>query len=469
MLLAAGLRFWHLGTPHAVVFDETYYVKDAWALLNFGYEVDSVPSANDLMLDGDSDIFNGDPSYVVHPPFGKWVIALGQWAFGLNPFGWRFMVALLGVIAVVMVHRISRRLFKNELAAWLAGVFMAIDGMAIVMSRTALLDQTLMFTVLAGFGAIVLDRDWLRAKLINEERVWFRPWLVVGAVFFGLAIATKWSGLWHLVIGGLLVIFFTARTRISLGQYRPWLRAIWQDTMPWLLPVMIIVLGVYLLTWSGWFLSDDAWNRNWAIENPDKQNFLPPALRSLLEYHISAWNFHTNLTSPHSYQSNPWSWPLQLRPTSFYFESYESGQPGCASGPCASEVIPLGNPLIWWAGTAALFHQLWLGISKRSASSVAVVSFFLAGWAPWLLYQYRTIFAFYSIVFTPFVMMALAGSLVYLLGPATSGIPRRNRAFAVGGFVLATVLLSIFFLPIWNGEIVSTPYWQLHMWLNSWV
>ena len=30
------LRFIRLGEPHAVVFDETYYVKDAWTMLQTG-------------------------------------------------------------------------------------------------------------------------------------------------------------------------------------------------------------------------------------------------------------------------------------------------------------------------------------------------------------------------------------------------------------------------------------------------
>ena len=38
------------------------------------------------------------PAYVVHPPVGKWVIGLGEQMFGLTPFGWRFMVALLGTL-----------------------------------------------------------------------------------------------------------------------------------------------------------------------------------------------------------------------------------------------------------------------------------------------------------------------------------------------------------------------------------
>src|SRR5688500_14807227 len=32
-LIAAVLRFWNLGHPQSIVFDETYYVKDAWTLL----------------------------------------------------------------------------------------------------------------------------------------------------------------------------------------------------------------------------------------------------------------------------------------------------------------------------------------------------------------------------------------------------------------------------------------------------
>ena len=37
-LLAGAIRFWHLGSPQAVIFDETYYAKDAWSLLHHGYE-----------------------------------------------------------------------------------------------------------------------------------------------------------------------------------------------------------------------------------------------------------------------------------------------------------------------------------------------------------------------------------------------------------------------------------------------
>ena len=40
MVLGGGLRVWDLHEPHQLVFDETYYVKQAWSLAEWGYERD---------------------------------------------------------------------------------------------------------------------------------------------------------------------------------------------------------------------------------------------------------------------------------------------------------------------------------------------------------------------------------------------------------------------------------------------
>ena len=100
-MLAAVLRLPYLGQPREIVFDETYYIKDAWSLWHFGYERQALDKADESILNGSIDFLRDQASFVVHPPFGKWVIGLGEHLFGLTPFGWRIMVALLGVIAVV--------------------------------------------------------------------------------------------------------------------------------------------------------------------------------------------------------------------------------------------------------------------------------------------------------------------------------------------------------------------------------
>lgn len=470
-IIAALLRFHNLGKPHALIFDETYYAKDAYSLLKYGYEVDTVKDANEKILAGITDVFNGNASYVVHPPFGKWVIAIGEQIFGWNPFGWRFMMAVLGVAAVILVHRVALRLFQHNLTAFLAGLFMAIDGMAIVHSRSALLDQTLMFLTLAAFGSVVMDRDYVKSRLQNGQLVGIkRPWIYVASILLALACATKWSGVWFVFGLGLLVLIFEIRIRISLGLTNP-IKTSTVNALK-LLPIVVLVLiAGYLATWSGWIFSEDAYSRKWAAANPNEGiSFLPEFLRSLIHYHQSAFQFHTNLTSAHSYQSNAWTWPLNLRPTSFYYEEYSQGVKGCNFETCAEEVVALGNPLIWWAATLAICHQIWNWFTKRDGRSIAMVLVFLSAWAPWLFFQERTVFSFYSIVMLPYMVLALASSCTMFLGPVTTWSKvRAKRALALGSYVVSVVILSAFFYPIWTGEMIPKWYWQLHMWFSSWI
>ncbi|GAA2935516.1 hypothetical protein GCM10020221_34120 [Streptomyces thioluteus] len=51
--LVAGLtRFHNLRSPNAVIFDETYYAKDAWALWKYGYEAKWPDDINGRIIQG---------------------------------------------------------------------------------------------------------------------------------------------------------------------------------------------------------------------------------------------------------------------------------------------------------------------------------------------------------------------------------------------------------------------------------
>jgi hypothetical protein len=65
-LIAAFPRMWNLNHPHAIVFDETYYVKGAYSLLTQGFEgVWKGDNANALFLLGNfSALSSTDPDYV---------------------------------------------------------------------------------------------------------------------------------------------------------------------------------------------------------------------------------------------------------------------------------------------------------------------------------------------------------------------------------------------------------------------
>ena len=87
-LFGGFLRFYRLTTPHVVVFDETYYVPDAYSILKHGVELNAVDTAKNrnvvdhLLVHGNTHILTNTGEYVVHPPLGKAMIAVGEWLFG---------------------------------------------------------------------------------------------------------------------------------------------------------------------------------------------------------------------------------------------------------------------------------------------------------------------------------------------------------------------------------------------------
>ena len=168
-----------------------------------------------------------NPGYglVVHPPVGKFLMAIGEGIFGYNGFGWRFSGAVCGVIMVVLVARIVRRLSRSTLTGAIAGLLITADGVSFVTSRTALLDGFLTFFIVAAFGALMVDRDQMRERMhvafiegrIDETpwgpRLGVRWWRFGAGVLLGLAFATKWSGLYFIVFFAAMSLAFDVAAR----------------------------------------------------------------------------------------------------------------------------------------------------------------------------------------------------------------------------------------------------------------
>ncbi|WRZ92408.1 phospholipid carrier-dependent glycosyltransferase [Streptomyces sp. NBC_01007] len=497
-LLAGLLRFWNLGSPKAVIFDETYYAKDAWALFHRGYEVNWAKDANDLILQSNGHVrVPSDAAYVVHPPIGKYVIGLGEWMFGFNPFGWRFMTALLGTLSVLLLCRIGRRLFRSTFLGCLAGTLMAVDGLHFVMSRTSLLDGVLMFFVLAAFGCLVVDRDKARARLAaalpvdadgmahpdahaaGTTRLGWRPWRWTAGLMLGLAIGTKWNGLYVLAAFCVMAVLWDAASRRVAGARQPYLAALTHDTGITFLATVPVALAVYLVSWTGWILSPDngkgGYFRNWAVTDGRGGSFtlLPDWLRSLWHYEHEVYKFHVGLSSPHTYQSNPWSWLVLGRPVSYFYESPLPGKDGCpadAGDKCAREVLALGTPLLWWAACFAIAYVLWRWAFRRDWRAGAIACGVAAGYLPWFMYQERTIFFFYAVVFVPFLCLAVAMMIGAILGPPGAGERRRViGAAGAGVLVLLIVWNFIYFWPLYTGTAIPIEQWRSRMWLDTWV
>ncbi|MET7567234.1 phospholipid carrier-dependent glycosyltransferase [Streptomyces sp. NPDC005492] len=498
-LLAGALRFYHLGSPKAVIFDETYYAKDAWALVHHGFEVNWDKNANDLILQHNGHIaIPSDAAYVVHPPVGKYVIGLGELIFGFNPFGWRFMTALLGTLAVLMLCRIGRRLFRSTFLGCVAGVLMSLDGLAFVMARTSLLDGVLMFFVVGAFGCLLIDRDRARAKLAAalpvdaDGRVrpdahtadtlflGWRPWRWLAGLLLGLAIGTKWNGLYIMAAFLVMTLLWDVGSRKVAGARNAYVAVLKYDLGLAFFATVPVAVTVYLTSWIGWIVSPTngkgGYFRNWAATDGKGgfwSHFLPDWVRSLWHYEHEVYEFNVGLHSPHTYMSNPWSWLVDGRPVSYFYESPSPGSDGCpvnAGEKCAREVLAIGTPMLWWAACFALLYVLWRWAFRRDWRAGAIACGVAAGYLPWFLYQDRTIFFFYSIVFLPFLCLAVAMLIGAIIGPPGSSDTRRvTGAVGAGVLVLLITWNFIYFWPLYTGTALPIDQWRSRMWLDTWV
>jgi dolichyl-phosphate-mannose--protein O-mannosyl transferase len=479
-LVGGFLRFWRLDRPPSLVFDETYYVKEAGSLLKVGYELQNNPKIKEpdkLWNSGTTNVFGTAADFVVHPPFGKWMIAVGELLFGVDsPWGWRFSLALCGTLSILMLARIARRLFRSTLLGTTAGLLLALDGQHLVHSRTGILDLFVMFWALAAFGCLLLDRDQARARLAarvdgGAPLLLFGPglgvrwWRLAAGVCLGLCCGVKWSGVFFLVAFGLMTVAWDVAARRAAGA-RHWLvGAALQDGVPGFLLIVPTAVLAYLATWAGWFASTDGYFRQWGAEHSSRvAGWVPDVLRSLWHYHADAYRFHVGLESPHPYESNPWSWLLLGRPVDFFYNDTTCG-PGCAQS-----VLALGNPVVWWGGTLAIGVLLFRWLLGRDWRAGAILAGLLGGYLPWFLYQDRTIFSFYAVAFVPWVVLALTYVLGLMLGPPDGNDRRRlYGALAAGCVVLLVTLAGAWFYPIWTAEVITKQQWQNRMWLPSWI
>jgi dolichyl-phosphate-mannose-protein mannosyltransferase len=493
--LAFFLRRWHLGTPHAFSFDETYYAKDAWSLLDHGYVRQYVEDADKTILNGDlTGLFQDGPSMIVHPEVGKWLIAGGIEVFGMDPTGWRTASAVVGALMVLLMCRFARRVTGSTVLGLVAGLLLSVDGLQLVLSRLALLDIFLAFFTLCGVHCVVADRQWLRDRLAaGATRTWWRPWLVLGGVSFGLACGTKWSGVYALAVFGLLAWLWSAGARRAFGQRRPLLRSIVLDGVPAFVALVGVALATYVASWTGWLVHADTYEEAFSntqytsyggdgpwptASEPDAEGLgeVTQSLRSLWSYHQDVYTFHSHFLndSTHVYASKPSTWLVMGRPVGVDAQTdIQPGSQACeapADSSCIRQVLLIGNPVIWWGGCLAAIASLLLWAGARDWRHGVVVAGLASTWLPWFAYDDRPIFFFYAITSLPFLVLSTVLVMGHLIG--TSDVPTPRRTFGVvvaGSYTVLALIAFAWFWPIWTDVLLTRSEWQSRIWFQRWI
>ncbi|WP_319717242.1 dolichyl-phosphate-mannose--protein mannosyltransferase [Nonomuraea angiospora] len=493
-LFGGLLRFIRLDEPKAVVFDETYYAKDAYSLITHGVERTMLGDAKDPIADkrlitGNLDIFQQCPqpddcaSFVAHPPLGKWMIGVGEWLFGMDPFGWRFAAALIGTLSILIMARVARRMTRSTLLGCLAGLLLSLDGLHLVLSRTALLDIFLMFWVLAGFACLVTDRDWARQRLadLHERgplgelgpRLGLRPWRLAAGLCLGAACAVKWSGIFFLIAFAVMSLMWDMGARRALGLRRPYRGAFSYD-LPGASAAMALVPAVtFMASWTGWFATSGGWGRDWAqATSSGPAFFVVDSVRSWLRYQLQVLGYHSNLHEYHPYMSEPWQWPLLIRPVSFHYP-LDIPPSACGADKCSQAVLGVGTPALWYAAVPALIALVAWYVATRDWRAGAALLGVAAGWLPWFYYALadnRTMYLFYMIPVVPFMVLALVLGAGLVLGRQDAPATRRATGAAVVGAFALIVLINFWWLyPVLTAETITHADWWARMLMRSWV
>ena len=174
-------------------------------------------------------------------------------------------------------------------------------------------------------------------------------------MLLGLATGVKWSGTYFMAVFCVTSVLWDAWMCHQAGYRRWFVTGVLRDGAVAACTMLPVYALTYLATWTGWFLHPDSYMHDWARLHPGEGiQWLPESWRSFVQYHAQMWQFHTTLDAPHDYKANPLTWPLQIRPTSFYWEKLPDRPGLCSLAPhsqCVAAVTSLGNPLIWWLGS----------------------------------------------------------------------------------------------------------------------
>ncbi|HYH33579.1 MAG TPA: phospholipid carrier-dependent glycosyltransferase [Nocardioides sp.] len=505
-LVAFGMRLVGLDRPPELSFDETYYAKDAWSLIHHGYVRDYVADADKLVERGDlGHLWQSDPSMIVHPEVGKWLIGGGEALFGMDPTGWRVSSVVVGSLMVLVMVRLVRRLTGSILLGCVAGLLLAFDGLHFVLSRLALLDIFVAFFTLCAVTCLVLDRDWYRdrwARLAPDgvaggwgpvRAMLWRPWLAVGGVCFGLAVGSKWVALYPMAAFGVMVWLWSAGARRSFGVRWPVLRSALVDGVPAFVHLVLVGFVVYVATWTGWLvnaeeyeqaLSDTQYTgfdggRPWPTAGePDADGLgeVTQSLRSLWYYHQDVYTFHAHFLddSDHVYESLPSGWLLLSKPVGVNADTdIEPGTQGCdapSDSSCLRQVLLLGTPVLWWGSVLALIASAVLWVGRRDWRFGVPVVGALASWLPWLAYDDRPIFFFYAVMMLPFQVIAVTLVMGALVGRSRAPTPRRTAGVVVAGSFFVLVLVNFaWFWPIYTNQLLTNSEWLDRIWFERWI
>jgi dolichyl-phosphate-mannose--protein O-mannosyl transferase len=365
-----------------------------------------------------------EPYETTHPPLGKAIQAVGIASFGMTPFGWRIMGTLAGAAMLVVLYAMVKLLTgQSRWAALALGIF-ALDFMHFTQTRMGTVDSYTVLFVLASFFYM-----FRYVKRGQAGDVW------ASGLFFGLAGAVKWNGLY--AAPGLLVLFIMAMFIQHRRKFHG--KLLVRQVVRGVLAFGVVPAIAYVLAYIPFM----------------RATAVPDTWHTLWQYQKDMYDYHSQLKATHPFSSKWYEWPIIARPLWLY-----AG--GDLPANTVSTLVVLGNPVLWWGGLVAVFG--WLLVGWRNPAVRLVLIALLSMYAPWIIAPRDLTFIYHFFPMLPFWIILL----VFGLRAITERMPAFGRNLVV--LVLGvSVILFILFYPAMSGLTVTRTYAETYWkWFDSW-
>ena len=426
-----------------------------------------------------------------HPPLGKLLITIPVAIFGFNPFTYRLMGNLFGIMLIPIMYILAKKIFKNRKWAILAALIMMFDTFHFVHTRICLVDGIQVTFILLStiFMLNYLDlgkKDSFKKKAIN---------LLLSGVFFGFAMATKWNAAYFGL--GLAITFFIHLLKEYNITFKKIIKTITLDRalkfiglfgiIPFVLYYLMflmfsksaastILLIYYLLLVAGiigvlivilvknkdllklfgvcvgsFIVIPVVIYASTYLLFPNL-SYYDGTLKGIININEMMYNYHSTLDATHPFSSVWYEWPIMANPVWFYSGSTIDG--------VRTTITDIGNPAIWWIGIVGVIYLIVNSIKEKDKSSILLLIFILSTFIPYVFIG-RLMFMYHYFITLPFVMLAIVSLIKWIT-------EKTKNDHVYYGYIALIIIMFIVFYPIVSGMPVGDEYINSLKWLPRW-
>lgn len=432
-------------------------------------EQDTYPEYNTYMSGTMFDeVYHGRTAYeflhglttyeTTHPHFGKILISIGVAIFGMNPFGWRFMSVLFGILIIAVMYIFAKKLFGSTLIATVTAGLLTFDCMHYTLSRIATIDIFAAFFILLMYYFLyeyfIKDIALRAPKQIRSKKrkkaaiaadanveatITAEPVMLTKEVLLPLAlcgitmafgVATKWTGVYAGIGLGILFVWYTL-THFPKKQ---------------VLKLFLFCCGFFivipLVVYTLSFIP--------VVGYSEYNNLIDKTIKCTM----SMYDYHSKLVAEHYYSSPFYEWPIIWMPLLYANDA--------VAGNLVSSISCMGNPAIWWVGIPCILFVLYRWIIKRDKKAGFLVIAYAAQYVPWMSVG-RITFIYHYFPAILFVMLMM-GYVMHLI----------VKRFAYGkkiviGYMVVVISIFMIFFPVISGLPVEKDWGLSLRWLKDWI